>query len=80
MKPKREYPVRFMDIIGKNHRIRAAFIEAVAEYLTSDVTARSIRLEGGDLEAQTWAQLRRLAGVTGYASAEQARVTLQELL
>ena len=58
---------------------RRAFIDAVAEFITSDLGSRSVKLQMGDKDAQRWAKMYQATGCTGYATKEQAVQAITEL-
>lgn len=65
--------------ISENDR-KEKFIEALAEYLTRDLAHRSILLSMQNKEAQEWAKLYGLAGLSGYPTKDEAIRRLKNLL
>lgn len=66
-------------MINKKERIKE-LIESVADFVTSDLAKRSIRLQMGDLDAKRWARMYSAAGCHGYATKEAAIASLEALL
>lgn len=56
------------------------FINALAEFLTRDLGHRSILLSMQNKEAQEWAKLFGLAGLSGYPTKKEAVQVLRNLL
>lgn len=56
------------------------FIEALAEYLTSNVAHKSIALQAGMREGIEWGKLRGKTPIFGYPSHEEAVEILTEFL
>lgn len=66
-------------MISREQR-KEQFVDALADYLTRDLAHRSILLSMGNKEAQEWARLYGLAGLSGYPTKEEAIKALKELL
>lgn len=59
---------------------RKAFIEAVANFMTTGVGTKSIHLEMGMEYAKAWAAICQSIGFNGYGTKEEAIKTLEEIL
>ncbi len=68
--------------IEKNRIVaKAHFIAAVAEFLTTDVVRKSIKLQMGEIDAQMWAQIANtIPGGSGYDTVEKRIEQLTWLL
>ncbi len=58
---------------------RLEFIRAIAEYLTSDMGAKSIRLSMGNLDAKAWAKAFQSAGCHGWPTTDEAEEAIKRL-
>ena len=59
---------------------KAAFIRALAEFLSTDLGRKSIELEMGKDSAREWAKLRSTTPLFGYQSVEEATQVLTTFL
>lgn len=64
----------------KRTRRKEMLIKELALFLTEDAGRKSIELQMEKPDAQAWARLRTTAGISGYATPQEAVEILQELL
>jgi hypothetical protein len=57
-----------------------AFIEAVADYITSDLALKSMSLQAGKPDAQKWAKAYQAAKCHGYATKAEAVAAISKLM
>lgn len=60
--------------------LKAAFIHAIAEFLTKDQAKWSIKLEMGSEDAKRWAAIRSTTPLMGYPPFEEAEQVLTKFL
>lgn len=83
-KKAKQRPSAFTEInkqVNRERKIRKViFINALAEYISGNDAANSIKLQLGDVNAQLWARVRNASGVFGYLTEQETEKHLTEFL